>query len=220
MKIKEKVSFIIRFKNEERWIGHSIQSIIDHFENPEIIVVDNNSTDNSMKIINLFNNPKINCCIIKRININEYTPGLSLNKGINECTNNIILIMSAHCILKKINFTKIKNSLEKYVAIWGKQIPIYYGKKVNRNRYIWKNFGNKDFVNYYSNGEDRYFLHNAFCFYNKDFLLKYPFDESYIGKEDRYWVKDRISENKQILYDSELVCEHHYTGNGATWRDF
>ena len=118
MKIKEKVSIIIRCKNEERWIGHSIQSIIDFFENPEIIIVDNSSTDNSMKIIKLFSNPNINNCTIKKINIDEYTPGLSLNEGVKQCTNETILIMSAHCVLKSIDFNKIINSLDKYVAIW------------------------------------------------------------------------------------------------------
>ncbi len=220
MKIKEKISVIIRCRNEESHIGHSIQSIINLFDNPEIIIVDNNSTDNSMKIVNLFANPTINNCIIKKININEYTPGLSLNEGVKKCTNNIILIISAHCKLKLIDFNKIKNSLEKYVAVWGKQIPFYFGKKVNPNRYIWQNFENKDSINYYSYGENRYFLHNALCFYKKDILLKYKFDEDLIGKEDRYWAIDRIKENKQILYDSSLECEHYFTSNGATWKDF
>ena len=46
-----KVSVIIRNKNEERWIGHAIQSVVDFIDNPEIIIVDNNSTDNSKRIV-------------------------------------------------------------------------------------------------------------------------------------------------------------------------
>ena len=38
-------SIIIRTKNEERWIGHAIQSVLDNISKPEIIIVDNNSTD-------------------------------------------------------------------------------------------------------------------------------------------------------------------------------
>ena len=33
-------SIVIRAKNEERWIGHAIQSVLDHIEQPQIIVVD------------------------------------------------------------------------------------------------------------------------------------------------------------------------------------
>jgi glycosyltransferase involved in cell wall biosynthesis len=47
------VSVIIRNRNEEQHIGFAIQSALDHFTNPEIIVVDNNSTDSSLEIVNL-----------------------------------------------------------------------------------------------------------------------------------------------------------------------
>ena len=221
MKMIDKISVIIRCKNEERWIGHSIQSVVDFFEEPEIIIIDNNCHDNSMDIVNLFSDKMTNSCTIKKINIDRYTPGLSINEGIKLCSNNIILILSAHCVLESINFNKVKESLENnnFIAIWGRQIPIYYGKKINPNRHVWANFEDNDSVNYYSKGEKRYFLHNALCFYNKDTLINYPFDEDLIGKEDRYWARDRITEGKRILYDSELVCKHHFTNNGATWKD-
>ena len=48
------ISVIIRNRNEEQHIGFAIQSVLDNFINPEIIVVDNNSTDNSLEIVNLF----------------------------------------------------------------------------------------------------------------------------------------------------------------------
>ena len=34
---KDKISVVIRTRNEERWIGHVIQSVIDHLDKPEII---------------------------------------------------------------------------------------------------------------------------------------------------------------------------------------
>ena len=52
------VSVVMRCRNEDRWIGHSIQSVIDIFDNPEIIIVDNNSTDESMSIVNMFKKDK------------------------------------------------------------------------------------------------------------------------------------------------------------------
>ena len=54
MKDKSEVSVIIRTKNEERWIGHTIQSVIDKLHRPEIIIVDNNSTDNTLHIVKSF----------------------------------------------------------------------------------------------------------------------------------------------------------------------
>ena len=83
---------------------------------------------------------------------------------------------------------------------------------------MWSNFIDKDAVNYFSESEDRYFLHNAFTFYKRETVVKYPFDEILSGKEDRYWVNDRIREGMKSYYDSARKCHHHYTIDGATWK--
>ena len=55
----DNISVVIRCKNEEQWIGHSIQSVLDSFDEPEIIIVDNNSTDDSMSIVKMFKKDKL-----------------------------------------------------------------------------------------------------------------------------------------------------------------
>ena len=42
------ISVIIRTRNESQWIGHCIQSLIDNFNKPEIVVIDNNSNDSQI----------------------------------------------------------------------------------------------------------------------------------------------------------------------------
>ena len=60
-KKKTKITFIIRTKNEERWIGHAIQSVLDRVYRTEILIVDNNSTDKTLKIVKYFmHDPKLN----------------------------------------------------------------------------------------------------------------------------------------------------------------
>ena len=46
--MNEKVVAMYRIKNEERWIKQSIESIYDFCD--EIVVLDDNSTDNTKKI--------------------------------------------------------------------------------------------------------------------------------------------------------------------------
>jgi len=217
----DNISVIIRNRNEERWIGHSIQSVIDNFNNPEIIVVNNNSTDESMNIVHMFKKGKFNgggsYADIKVYNIDSYTPGKSLNFGVSKCSNDYVLILSAHAQIIECHFGKVKRYLDKNCAVGGRQIPIYKGKKISR-RYVWSNFMDEDTVNYFSESENRYFLHNAFSFYKKETLTKYPFDEDLSGKEDRYWVNDRIKEGMESYYDSITTCHHYYTDNGATWK--
>ena len=207
-----KYSVIIRNRNEERWIGHAIQSVVDFLDKPEIIIVDNNSIDNSKRVISTFD-----YLDIKTYDVDYYTPGISLNFGVKKASNDIILILSAHCVITECYLEKITNLLKDNVAVWGKQIPIWNGKKINR-RYMWSNFKEEDMVNYYCKEENRPFLHNALCFYNRKFLIDNPFNEKLSGKEDRYWAIDRIEEEYNIYYDSSLIAYHHYTDNGSTWK--
>ena len=50
------ISIIIRNKNEAEFIGFAIQSCLDYFGTPEIIVMENNSTDDSLDVVQNFNN--------------------------------------------------------------------------------------------------------------------------------------------------------------------
>jgi glycosyltransferase involved in cell wall biosynthesis len=208
------ISVIIRTRNEEQFIGFAIQSCIDNFENPEIIIIDNNSTDDSIKIVNLFDSLDIK---ILKINDIDYTPGKAINMGINECSNETILVLSAHCQITKCNLQHIKKQLNIFKCVFGKQIPIYRGKKIN-TRYIWSHFSNQETINMFSTSENRYFLHNAFAFYAKSFITQNQFSEIYSSKEERYWANDIIQKNNKILYSPEYECNHFFTNNGATWK--
>lgn len=221
---KNKISVVIRTKNEERWIGHCIQSLLDLLDFPEIVIVDNYSTDKTLEIVRNFahdpylkKNKNKNYTKIKLLNINNYTPGKSINFGVKASSGQYILIISAHCVLKKINFLQHIKDLKKNICIFGKQDPIYQGKKITK-RYIWSHFINQSKINMYSEYENRYFMHNALSFFEKKTLTRNPFNENLQGKEDRYWINDMIKKNKNFLYDPSLSADHHYTEHGNTWK--
>ena len=209
------VSVIVRTKNEEKHIGYCIQSVTDFIGKPEIVIVDNESTDSTIPIINRFEYHDIEKITIPK---NDYTPGKSLNLGIKNCTEDYVMILSAHCEIVKFDFDQVKEQLDRngVGAVWGKQTPIWDGKKISR-RYMWSNFGDEPQTNYWCESEDRYFFHNAFSMFRTSYLKKYPFDEHYSGKEDRYWANKQIENGFEILYDSEQEVKHHYTPGGATW---
>ena len=220
----EKFSVIIRNRNEEAWIGHCIQSIIENFEDPEIIIIDNNSNDKSLEIAKTFKknknfkgNKNNNYAEIKIFNIDDYTPGKSLNYGVSKCKNKNIMIISAHCVINKINIDDTIKNLKKYKAIFGKQDPVWRGKKISK-RYIWSHFVNEKIENMFSNQENRFFFHNAASIFKKSTLEKIPFDEELSGKEDRFWIKEIVKSKSKYLYDPSFSVYHHYTSNGATWK--
>jgi rhamnosyltransferase len=209
----DNISIIIRNKNEEQHIGYAIQSCLDFFEKPEIIIVDNDSRDNSLDVVMFFNDRTD----IKIINNKNYTPGKALNIGVKNASRDYVMILSAHSQILKLDFKSIKKKLDTYIAIFGKQIPVYMGKRITP-RYIWTHFNDEETINMYSNLENRYFFHNAFSFFKKSTLENFPFDEVYGSKEDRYWVKDMIERKNNFLYDPSLIINHFYTKNGATWK--
>ena len=209
----DNISIIIRNKNESMHIGYAIQSCLDFFKTPEIIIVDNDSTDESLDIVMNFND-RTNIKIVKN---SVYTPGRSLNIGVKKSSNKYILILSGHAQIINLDFQKIKDNLENYIAVFGKQIPIYKGKKITP-RYIWTHFGDDEVINMNSNLEKRYFFHNAFSFFKRQTLIDMPFDERYGSKEDRYWAKEIVKKGHIYFYDPSLVINHFYTEGGATWK--
>jgi len=212
----DNISVVVRSRNEEQHIGYCLQSITDFIGKPEIILVDNESTDNTIRIVNSFEYHNV-----KKLNItnNDYTPGRALNKGISEASGDYVIILSAHCQITSLNLEEMVSKLEEgsVAGVWGKQMPIMYGKNIGR-RYMWSNFKDEPQTNYFSKAEDRYFFHNAFSFFKTDFIKKNKFDERYAGKEDRYWAIDMINNGNNVLYDSDSVVNHFYTQNGATWK--
>jgi len=220
----DNISVILRVKNEENFIGYCIQSILDKINFPEIIIINDHSSDESIPIVKHFirdkslNSKDNRYTKIEIIDIDNYTPGKALNLGVNNSSNKYLLIISAHC--KLINFKLNQNFelLEKYNAIFGKQIPIWNGKKISK-RYIWSHFIDEEKINYYSEQEERYFFHNAFSFYKKSTLIDNPFNEQLSSKEDRYWANKIIDEKKMsTFYYPQNIVEHYYTPNGASWK--
>ena len=207
------ISIILRNRNENEYIGFTLQSICDHIPDAEVIVIDNNSSDDSLDVVTLFNTR----LDISVVNIDNYTPGRSLNKAVGLCTNDTILVLSAHSQVTKMDLGYVQQQLKTHCAVFGNQTPIYRGKRINK-RYIWSHFVDSEVVNMHSTIEDRPFLHNAFCFYNKSDLVETPFDESLPGKEDRYWAIDILEKGKTYLYTPSIEVNHYYTGNGATWK--
>jgi glycosyltransferase involved in cell wall biosynthesis len=206
------ISVIIRNRNEQDYIGFAIQSVVDHLTDYEIIVINNESIDDSSSIVKLFNFESIGV-----ETITDYTPGKSINHGVSVASGEFVLMLSAHSQIIQFNQNEILKYFNDYVCVFGNQIPIFRGKKISK-RYVWSNFIDDDVVNMWSDAENRYFLHNAFAIYPRQILLDHPFDESLSGKEDRYWVNDMVEAGHKFLYKSDMICNHYWTSGGATWK--
>ena len=179
------ISIIIRTRNEERWIDHclsaiSTQSISDY----EIILVDNNSQDRSVKIAKKYTDN-----IIK---VTDFYPGKAINDGIRASSGKYIVVISGHCIPKNNLWLEkliepLKNDETRLLAgVYGRQEPLSSSSALDK-RDLTVVFG----LDERTQKKDSFF-HNANSAIPRKIWEKFPFDEKTTNIEDRLWGAEVI----------------------------
>ncbi len=173
------ISIIIRTKNEENFIGKTLQSLFNQkVEYPfEVIVVDSGSTDSTLNIVRKYD--------VKIMNIlpEQFTYGFSLNHGIGESSGKIICSLSAHCIPTSEQWLLelIRPITDGTAhATYGRQVPV---KGVNP-------FEEVSLSKHFPENEKktgRVPFSNANCAFMKKMWEKIKFDEMLPSWEDYLW---------------------------------
>ncbi|MBD1134934.1 glycosyltransferase family 2 protein [Pelagibacterales bacterium SAG-MED47] len=199
--MKPKISIIIRTKNEERWISKCIDAIqTQKFKNFEIIIVDNKSTDKTIKKAKL-------CGVRKIISIENYLPGLALNTGIRKSSGDFIVCLSAHCIPKNNSWLTelLKNFKDEKVAgVYGRQIPMEFSKDADK-RDLFLVFGLDKKIQIKDS-----FFHNANSMIRKKIWNKINFDNKISNIEDRIWGQEVIKKKYKLIYEPEASVYHYH----------
>tara|TARA_B110001452_G_scaffold267260_1_gene276459 strand:+ start:4392 stop:5765 length:1374 start_codon:yes stop_codon:yes gene_type:complete len=197
----EKISIIIRTKNEERWIEQCLKKIFDQTHNNfEVIILDNNSKDKTVERAKKFP--------VKIIKIKKFFPGKAINLGVKKSKGKIIVCLSAHCIPINNNWlNKITYPLKdpKVAGVYGRQKPLSYSS----------DFDKRDLLNLFGpekkiQKKDTFF-HNANSAFKKKLWKKIPFDEKTIHIEDRIWGNAVINKGYKLIYEPE-ACVYHWHG--------
>lgn len=176
------ISIVIRNKNEAKALENVLTILTkiysDDFD--EIIVVDNNSTDNSRII-----GEKFNCKIVE---INHFTYGKAINLGIETAKNNYILLLSAHAIpVGNSFFINAMKEFNKNDTIAGLR---FINSFENYKRALNNNFVIKEGLNYG--------LMAACAMVNKKVWLSNKFDEMLLFSEDKEWSARVIDQGYEI----------------------
>jgi len=200
-KRQPKISIVIRTNNEEKWITSCLDSVFrQDFQDFEIIIVDNNSTDRTLEKARAFSIKKI-------VSIDEFLPGKALNLGVKECEGEYIVCLSAHCI--PVNSQWLKNLLanftsNKIAGVYGRQEHMAFTSDIDK----------RDLINTF--GLDRKvqikdpFFHNANSMISKSVLDKIPFSNTTTNIEDRIWAKEVLEQGYQVIYEPNASVYHHH----------
>jgi len=202
------ISIIIRSRNEERWIKFCLQAIFDQtYSDFEVILVDNNSTDNTVLKAKKFNIRKI-------VNIGKYRPGLAINEGIRVSSGDYIVCISAHCIPVNNKWLEqlVSNFKDPQIAgVYGRQEPMSFTSNSDK-RDLLITFG----LDRREQFKDSFF-HNANSIFPRKIWKNFPFNEEVTNIEDRLWAEQVLKAGYKIVYDPKASVYHyhgiHHSGN-------
>jgi len=204
-RVKKEISIIIRTKNEERWITPCLRAVFNQtFNNFEVIIVDNKSTDKTIEKARQFP--------IKDVIHYEdgrYLPGKALNIGIKKTEGDFIACLSGHCIPNSVRWLQnLRENFSKEAAVMGvlgRQEPVPFTPDADK-RDLAIAFGLERKVQ-----KKDPFFHNANSMIRKDIWKDIPFDETVTNIEDRVWAKEVLKDGRgRIIYEpAASVCHYH-----------
>jgi len=192
------ISVVIRVKNEGKNLKRCIEILKSQTVPNEIVIVDSNSTDDTLDICD-GNGVKVVQCT------EPFTYGKALNQGINSSTGNFVCILSAHCfpVSKDFLFNMFKNFSDKKVgAVYARQIPHPLTNPVEYRNFL-HIYGNERIVQRVNP-----LFNNGASMINKRVWEQVRFDEDVIAQEDMLWAKMILDKGFHIVYDPSSVVEH------------
>lgn len=217
--MEKKVSVIIPFYNTEKYIEKCISSVVSQtYENIEIILVDNESTDASLHICEKIIDKRIRICKCEKRGVSY-----ARNLGINVATGDYILFVDSDDYIGS-------NMIEKLIGCLSDNCCMSMCNYIhcNEDGQIVKQYNNKDYEmdicefenNLFGLNSDQY---NGYL-WNKLFLSKIIkarkiyFHPSISYNEDRLFITEYLSycnKNNICRYMSEPLYYYLERDNGA-----
>lgn len=198
----KKISIIIRSKNEEAWIEKTLFALKNQIcEDKEIILVDNGSTDKTIKIAKKFH------CKIINYYTKKYNYSKALNIGIKKSKGDIIGIISAHCVPYDDYwiYNAIRNFDNPEVAgVYSKQLPTKDTVDLDL-RSLFQVFRSDKIIQ-----TNDFYFNNAASFIRKELWEAKNFDEKINGYEDLVWAKFFLKLKKKIVYEPQSKVFHFH----------
>lgn len=212
-----KISVVIRTYNEEKHLGEVLEQLKKQsYKNYEVIVVDSESTDNTLYIANKYD--------VKIINIlkSDFNYSYASNIGVKNSTGDIICFLSGHSVPVKETFLEDINKIfenEKIGGCYGDVIALDDGsiteKIFNKLGYLKNKIkGNKKEIELESSIHPG-ILSCSNASIRKKLLLKHPFVES-LGKkggEDVELAYRIIQDGYYVAKVPNLLVKHSHGNN-------
>jgi len=201
------IDVVMLTKNSEPLLDECLKSIYDNVPVRRLVIVDGFSTDNTLKILEKFNNKHGNIKIV----LEKGSRAMAREKGIGEVETKWFMFVDSDVILCKDWFKKAEKYVDKSVgAIWGLNIDII--PKV-KNKLFLKSlaFVARECFNL------RGGMHDTLIRYEAVKGIKIP--EQLHAYEDAYiinWIKKK---HWKVIAGDDLYCLHFRPQNDWNLRE-
>lgn len=204
-----KISVVIPVYNGEKTIKDCLDSVLNQdYENYEIIVVNNNSTDSTSKILEKINNKKLEVLLETKRG-----RGVARNMGIKNSSGDLIAMIDSDCIAPKDWLYKISKPI-----IENGQSVVMGGEESMFSNYVSKNIqaANQKLIK--ENLQDNYLKHldTKNIIFVKKVFENVMFDNDLKNLED-FDLFLQIDGNYKIYYLENVKVKHFHKENLIDW---
>ena len=214
-----KVSVIMPIFNAEKYLENTLNSVINQtigFENIELILVDDKSTDNSRSIVEEYSSKYSN---IKPIFLEENSgcPGIPRNVGIKNATSDYIMFIDNDDeylpeVCDKLYNTMILEDVDDVVC---NALCIDFECSVSTAGQLWDVENSKGIML----DEEIIYFDNVYvwnCIFKKSIILDNNIcfvDQAY---EDAIFTLEYSMHSKKLVYLKDFIGYHHFLRNDST----
>lgn len=222
-----KVSIIIPVYNTEKYLSSCLDTVLNQtYQNTEIILVDDGSTDNSAQIINQYakKDPRI-----RTIHQKNSGQSAARNAGLKKATGDFIGFIDSDDTVSK---TFIKELLDPYLQDSNISLSVcglrYHWLKTNTTKDVFlnplrkrkKHESKTNYILYLLTIDGR--LYSAFNkLYHRKFLKNIRFDQNINFAEDTKFVLDYLKntpEHSEISFILKPLCHYNYGTETSTLK--
>jgi glycosyltransferase involved in cell wall biosynthesis len=207
-----KYSLIICSHNEEKFIGKTIRNILFYIkerEDVEIVIIDDNSSDKTNKIIQTFSSKKLKLISLKK------NRGISFcrNLGVSNAEGKYLVFLDSHITLNHNIFKVYDSLLEKYNSIDGITGKYISTSKNDYNRIrdvvrsVYRKKDESDFIITHNN-----FTTISSCIFcvKKEIIKKNHFsiDFNKVAAEDTFLQLVLMDKGYKFLHSNKISINH------------
>jgi len=199
-----KISIVTRSKNESEDLRKFAAVLNRQTITPsEVIVVDNNSDDDSVKVAQ-----ELGFIVLST---DSYFPGNALNIGIEQSSGEFVVLVSSHCIPTSSRWLESLieplSADESIAGVYGRQLPSE-DSKPSDSRDLYTIFGSESKLQ-----TSEIFFHNANSVIRKSVWAEIQFSKTATNIEDRIWAKEVLARGYKIFYTASAAVFHPHGVN-------